>query len=656
MDSVKNKKERFIILLVLVGIFLLLAFSLFGCGMDVAQIYRPSRDYGYTITNYNVDILVDEDKTMHVSESITAKFDSYTNGIYRYLPLSQPIGVPNGEGGRDVKNYENTVSNFVVENDDAYLLDEYESGGYKFYAVAMDTPLSNGESFTFNISYDFFPGDDRDTSKDFFYYNIIGTGWDTEILQTNFTITFPKVVDFSNVNFYVGLFGDNTSGTEIEYVTNANDNGTYSISGSYGRLDYGEALTIYLPIEQGYFTVTRNYTFDIILVVLFVVALILFVWLLLKNRKKEEIIDVVEFSAPDNLTPTEAGYIIDKTLKGKDISALIVYWADKGYVKIEEKDKKIFLQKLKDLPADAKEHEKIFFTSLFKDDKPIDCEQIKFLNDFVGEKIRRSIVKEKSNYFNQKSNKYFMLCALFLMIITVIQIARIALASYDGFAFIIKSIVTVIMFLAFMWLMQIQKNENKYSKSKLWLLRILSLILIILSHVCFILYAEGYNDPFGTRFFYPVLSIFLFFIYPFLEQYTKKGRECMGKLRGLRQYILVAEKDRMEAMANENPEAFYHVLPYAFALGVSDVFLKKFESVPLQDPTWMTFSDGMTLWFVMMLLNRNILALSVSLNYTMAKHIISSVAKLATGAAINRIDGGGGFSGGGSGGGGGGRF
>lgn len=95
MDSVKNKKKRFIILLVLVGIFLLLAFSLFGCGMDVAQIYRPTRDYGYTLTNYNVDILVDEDKTMHVSESITAKFDSYTNGIYRYLPLSQPIGVPN---------------------------------------------------------------------------------------------------------------------------------------------------------------------------------------------------------------------------------------------------------------------------------------------------------------------------------------------------------------------------------------------------------------------------------------------------------------------------------------------------------------------------------------------------------------------------------
>ena len=112
----------------------------------------------------------------------------------------------------------------------------------------------------------------------------------------------------------------------------------------------------------------------------------------------------------------------------------------------------------------------------------------------------------------------------------------------------------------------------------------------------------------------------------------------------------------MEVMANENPEIFYKVLPYAYVLGVSDVYLKKFADVPLQNPNWVTFSDGMTLWLVMMLLNRNILALSVTLNYTLARQIISSVARIASSVAVSRIGGGGGFSGGGSGGGGGGRF
>ena len=661
MNSVKSKKKRIIILLVLVGIFLLLAFSLFGCGMDVAQIYRPTRDYGYEISDYSVDIVVNEDKTMKIRESITANFFDETNGIYRYLPLSQAIGIPDGEGGRDVKNYENTVSNFVVESENSYLLDDYISEGYHFYAIAMNETHDYGESFTFEFSYDLFPGDDRDTSKDFFYQNIIGTGWDTTIGHVSFSITFPKEADLIDATFYVGLFGANTTGTTIDTTISANENGTYTLSGDYGNgddvyLDYGEALTIYLPLEQGYFEFSKNYTLDIILLVLFIIGLILIIWLFLKNRKKEPIIDVVEFSAPDNLTPTEAGYIIDKTLKGKDISALIVYWADKGYVKIEEKEKKIYLQKLKDLPENAKEHEKIFFQALFKDDKPIACDQIKFLDNFIGEKIRRSIAKEKTNYFNDKSNKYFALCALFLLIINLVDIGRIALASYDGFAFIIKSIVAVIMFLGFLWLIKIQKNEHKYSTKKLWLMRCLPLILIILCHCLFIFYAEAYNDPFYTRCFYPVLSLFLFFIYPFLEQYTKKGRECLGKLRGLRQYILVAEKDRIEMLAGENPEDFYHVLPYAYVLGVSDVYLKKFEDVPIQDPSWMAFSDGTTMWVVMMLLNRNIMALSVTLNYTLATHIISSVAKMATGVAISRIGGGGGFSGGGSGGGGGGRF
>ena len=653
-------RKRLTVYLVLIGMLFLLALSLFGCTYD-ASVYRPERDYGYEISNYNVDIVVDEDKNLHITEEITADFFDYTNGIYRYIPLKQSIGVPNGNGGRDVKYYENTISNFELLNDNTYLYDNFISEGYEFYAIAMDAPRGNGESFTFKFSYDLFPGDDRDTSKDFFYQNIIGTGWDTIIRQLNFTITFPKETDFSGASFYVGLFGDDTTGTQVEYSTTLNEDGSHTISGTYGNgddvyLDYGEALTIYLPLEQGYFNVTRSYLFDYILIALFVIGLALIIWLIIKHRRKEPIIDVVEFSAPDNLTPTEAGYIIDKSLKGKDISALIVYWADKGIIKIEEKDKKIYLAKLKDLPENAKEHEKIFFNAVFTTDKPIACDEIKFLNNFVGEKIRKSVAKEKGNYFYNKSDKYFSWCAIFLLVITIVDCVRIALASYDTFSLFIKVIVAFIMFAAFMWLTKIQKDEHKMSKGKLWLYRILPLILILGTQACFIFWAEGYNDPFYTRCFYPILSLLLFFIYPFLEQYTKLGRECLGKLRGLRQYIQVAEKDRMEAMANENPEIFYKVLPYAYVLGVSDVYLKKFADVPLQNPNWVTFSDGMTLWLVMMLLNRNILALSVTLNYTLTRQIISSVARVASSVAVSRIGGGGGFSGGGSGGGGGGRF
>ena len=36
----------------------------------------------------------------------------------------------------------------------------------------------------------------------------------------------------------------------------------------------------------------------------------------------------------------------------------------------------------------------------------------------------------------------------------------------------------------------------------------------------------------------------------------------------------------------ENPEYFYNILPYAYVLGVSDKWIKKFESISLQAPSW----------------------------------------------------------------------
>ncbi len=642
--------------IVLAGVILLLGFSLFGCNFSVSSTYTPYRDYNYEITTYDVNIVIDKDKTMHITESIQVKIlGADTNGIYRYFPISQSLGIPNGEGGRDYKNYENTISNFTVTS--GYLLSEYESDGYQFYMIASESTLHKDDTYTFEFSYDFSSGDDRDTTKDFLYYNIIGTGWNTTIDQVNFSITFPKEVDFSDVIFYAGTYGADTTGTEIECSTVINEDGTYTISGSYGPLDYASALTIYLELEQGYFTVSRNYTFDIILLVLFVLFLALTIFMFIKNRRKSPIVDVVEFSAPENLTPTEAGYIYGRSLKGRDISALLVYWADKGYVKIEEKEKNIYVQKLKDLPPNAKEHEKLFFNAVFKTDKPVNCSRMKFDNSFIGEKIQKSLKKDDDKYFHKKSNSYYLLCVLAFVALTILSFVRIDFGSFDVFAFLVKTVAAVIMFLAYLWLMKIVKNNNSSTKKSKWLLLIFPLILIGLAQTLFILYAEAYNDPFFTRYIFPVFALFLFFIYPFLEQYTEYGRKCLGKLNGLRQYILVAEKDRLEALANENPELFYHVLPYAYVLDVSDVYLKKFSEVPLQNPNWMKFSDGMKIFAILMLLDKNLLALTLVLNTTIVRHFISTTARAVGALGIMHIGGGrGGFSGGGSGGGGGGRF
>ncbi len=53
----------------------------------------------------------------------------------------------------------------------------------------------------------------------------------------------------------------------------------------------------------------------------------------------------------------------------------------------------------------------------------------------------------------------------------------------------------------------------------------------------------------------------------------------MSQLLGLKRFIEVAEKKRLESLVEENPNYFYDVLPYAYILGVSDKWIKKLESL-----------------------------------------------------------------------------
>ena len=421
-------------------------------------------------------------------------------------------------------------------------------------------------------------------------------------------------------------------------------------------LYYGEALTMYQPLSEGYFDVSRSYTFDIVLLVILLALIIVLIVFYVMHRRKHDLIDVVEFKAPDGLTPTEAGYIIDRTVSGDDITSLIVYWASKGYVEIQEKEKKIYIKKLKDLD-NAKEHEGLFFNTIFTSDQPIDTSTLKSMSPFIGQKISNSIKKEGKKYFNPSVDRYYHLMLIAVLVAMVLTIIRIDLQSLN-YLFMFFKILLAVVGVALLWrLPNIEKYKHKQKANKFWAKKIILLVLYVACYIGIILMSESYCDPFFMRIFIPLVPIAIFFVYPYFEQYTAKGREYLGRLRGLKQYIEVAEKDMMEAMVKENPTLFYDVLPYAYVLGVSDVYMKKFESIPLESPTWIVTDNTHSLYMTIWLMNRSMASLGVLVGQTMASALVKEIAKIAAAATISNIgDGGGGFSGGGAGGGGVGRF
>ncbi len=655
----KGLRAVFVLSMLFVACFLFV-----GCGEN--DVYLPVEDDGYSITNYDIDIKVNEDRVLEITETLSVHFEyGLSNGIYRYIPLEQTIGYYNEKGKLTTKNYKHKIYDFEYLQDQSTsgtsLLDSFEQQGYMFYQMGDWGNTQEDCLYSFRYKYDI--GDDRISNKDIFYFNIVGTGWDTKIENLNFTITYPAASeDISSgsgqtLEFYIGRYGEMTADNAI---TSSNDQITFSvssnvISGNVKGLEYGEAVTIYQTFEQGYFNVPRSYTFDYILIALFVFAVGMIILFYFKNKKKYTIVDVVEFSSPDGLTPAEAGYILDRKLHGQDISALIVYWASKGYVKIEEKEKSLFIQKIKDLPQSAKEHEKIFFAAVFTSDQPINVDELSKLSPRIGDRVSRSIKRKKNEYFNFKSSRYFRWLAVFIFVIYAVEIIRIAIESHNGLVGFCKILIALVFLLALLILPKIEQNKERYKKWKYITYKIINIVFILASVIGLAVWCEAFCDPFYTRFYFLLLPIILYLIYPGLEQYTKVGAEYLGRLRGLKTYIEVAEKDRLEMLVKEDPSAFYNILPYAYVLGVSDVYMEKFKDIPLPAPQWLTISGEIALWTVILGLHRSVIATGVVIARFMTANVIASLAKLAAVTAVSSV-GDGGFSGGGAGGGGGGRF
>ena len=83
-----------------------------------------------------------------------------------------------------------------------------------------------------------------------------------------------------------------------------------------------------------------------------------------------------------------------------------------------------------------------------------------------------------------------------------------------------------------------------------------------------------------------LLCFAVMFMGALCERKTDFYAGILGKIRGYKNFLQVAEKDRMEQLAEEDPSYFYKNLAFAFALGVTSVYAKHFAGLAQQPPEW----------------------------------------------------------------------
>lgn len=615
-------------------------------------------DMYMTTTAYHTEIRVQEDNSYLVSEDIHVEFQNSRHGIYRYIPRKGIITEVKEDGNiEDIPYY----ARFDKKKQKASApVDVTIENGNKVFRLG-DPDESVYGAQEYQLQYEVTPV----TSKgyDNAYYNIFPTGWQNEIPKgSTFSITFPKKVNKDSLQIYYGRYGEQMNAKDIiDFTWNGN-----TISGSLTQaLPVGTGMTFYIPLEAGYFTgVSTMRLPNLILVLCAVFALIIMLSMYFFFGKDKPIIPSIQYQPPKGLDSAAAGYIVDGNASDTDTISLLLYWADQGYLKVREQEETLSFEKVKELPKESPRYAKTLFKGIFGKDAPVG--KVVFVSDLEGKtaktfsKAREQIERVYFHRIYTKNSRIARIVSLFLSCIPLFGVV-FCLINYTVTNWLVFLLPVLYWWGLILFNRTVDYWYSSAKKSRLiWgsasaAMSVTSVIALLLIYGIGMLQGRIIN-LFPGLIAVAVTSLAGLVLTGFMKKRTDECIEWMGYLAGLRDFIETAELERMKVIAQESPQLFYHILPFAYVFGLTDILLDKMKMLTLPTPDWYETEEGRINYSNYYLLHRvvhtNLEQIKTSITFTPQPVVSSSGTSGSSGGGYS----GGGFSGGGFGGGGGGSW
>jgi uncharacterized membrane protein len=518
MLSVKLEKSRYYSLK---RYFLISVFLLISPFISFAEYF--------TIEDYDVFIKLNKNSTIDVVETITVNFSSPRHGIYRLIPFKYWQDSVNFSFDRMIfgsKTYKLDIYDIRV---DGFSFVKSKDGRYIKIRIGDKKRLVSGIQ-KYVIRYKVYGAINFFDNNSEFYWNPIGHDWNVPIKRSVVSIAIPDNLDLKdNILIFYGHYGSKNQIKEYTY-----DDKLIEIK-EIPYLNPKEGVTVAIRFPLGYF---QKGDFSLKLKLFFInnwgifIPVIVFLFshfIWMRFGKDDDFIKVIQYFPPKDITPAEAGVIIDNRTDNRDIISLIFYWAAKGIIKIEEIKGEGFFEKddyvitkLKDLPEDAKHHEKVMFDGLFAVQNSVAVSTLK--NRFH---TTMAAVRTALNRDIEYAEIYYKESRIF-------QILFAALAIMTGFLTFMMVAIGVI-------------NNAIY-------FAIATLILVIYSFI--------------------------------MPKKTKLGVDKYKYLVGFKEFIDKTEKSKLQYLLNEDPTYFDKTLPYAVAFNMLDEWVEKFDGLLKEPPSW----------------------------------------------------------------------
>ncbi|MFT4181705.1 MAG: DUF2207 domain-containing protein [Rhizobium sp.] len=621
------------------------------------------------ITAFDQAITLNRDGSMRVTETIAVNAEgrAIRRGIFRDFPLT----FLDAAGRRAQVDFD-AVS---VERDgqpEEWRLERIE-GGERIYIGRAD---QDGRQFlltpgphTFRITYTtnrqirYF--DDHDE----LYWNVTGNGWQFPILRASATVTLPDGVKPQQLAYYTGPLGAsdrNASASEqagkVSFVTTR-------------PLAQREGLTIAIKLAKGAILPPsasqqwRWFLADHLDAIIAIGGLILLFFYYLKSwiavgRDPPAGVLVPRWDPPDGISPALVNYIDNRGFSGAGwtaLSATAIDLAVRGYVTLDDLKNKLVIKPTgKAAGRDLGSGEKVLFGALGPfTPLVIDAAHGETVQR-IGQQFRSAIERDHRDEYYKANRLYVVIgIALSLLILAAIVIFgrlhenALPLIVLPGFLSVVVTILAgglgraflrrdaglgrrifSVLIFAFAGFVMVSSAVGTFAAVVLPLLQAGELPLLV-----------GVVGIFA-------LNVLFFFL---MGAPTPLGRKMMDGIAGLRQYLTLAERDRMnmQGAPQMSPQHFETLLPYAVALGVEKPWSRAFEA-------WLATAAGAAVaagyapgWYIGSFSGGDIGGRIGEFSSSMASTIASTI-PAPTSSSSSSFGSGGGFSGGGSSGGGGG--
>lgn len=556
----------------------------------------------WNLPEVNQDITISESGKIHVVETIKADFTQDPHrGIFRNIPISykDKFGNP--------FNLRFKLISVTDENGTPHPIAQKGKEWDEYVVKIGDANVWRSDIATYVIEYEVDRAIGYFGEHDELYWNPY-TYWEIPVLTSTVTIHLPEPADTSQMRAacYTGSYGSIDEKCTAQVI----DDKTFQ----YKTTDVsyaGEGFTIVAGWPTGIVSrpniITKTLWFIFDNWTLFI-PLIAFGFLYWKwhttgrDPKAENDTIIPRYKAPEGLTPTQVGTLIDEKVDMHDITSVIITYAVKGYLKIHElKTKKLLffdetdyeLEIIKDYAkaAGIQSHEKKILDSIFEGKNKIKISDLKFKFYKHIEGIKKEIYENliEGGYFVHNPEK---IRTMYMWI---------------GFSFIGSMIFAGTMVVL--------------------LMGPTAVFSIVVTGILFVIFGR------------------------IMPRKTVKGANTYIEIKGLEEYIRTAEKDRIKFQEDQNL-FFEKLLPYAMVLGLGEKWAGAFKDLYKKPPSWFTGEDMNTFdtYYLVNRLN----------NFSTHAQTAFASSPRSSGGGSSAWSGGsgfsGGFSGGGFGGGGGGGW